>query len=110
MFGFVRKREVEELRRQIDDLYETILDDRVKGKERVYKTREECLNYIQKIDNFHSEHIELILKHLSLILIPRSTQTTTTTTPARLVPGKPPKKANKRTTAKANDSTDKGGG
>ena len=69
MFGFVRKREVEELRRQVDSLCMTILADRVNGKERICKVREECLNYTQKIDNFHSEHIELILRHLGLRFI-----------------------------------------
>ena len=108
MFGFVRKREVEELRRQVDSLCMTILADRVNGKERICKVREECLNYTQKIDNFHSEHIELILRHLGLRLIPRSTQTTTTTTPARLIPDKPPAKANKRAAKKAKSGDEDG--
>ena len=94
MFGFARKKGVERL---ADSISEVIVDERIKGKERTDKVREECLNYVQKIDNFHSEHIELILEHLGLRVIPRSTQTTTTTTPAHLVPmtAKPKKRTAK---------------
>ena len=105
MFGFARKKGVERL---ADSISEVIVDERIKGKERTDKVREECLNYVQKIDNFHSEHIELILRHLGLRLIPRSTQTTTTTTPARLIPDKPPAKANKRAAKKAKSGDEDG--
>ena len=104
MLGFARKKGVERL---ADSISEVIVDERIKGKERTDKVREECLNYVQKIDNFHSEHIELILEHLGLRVIPRSTQTTTTTTPAHLVPFTA--KANKRAAKKANSVDEDGG-
>jgi len=88
MLGFVRKREVEE---------------------RIRKAREECLNYTHKVDDYHNDRINLILEHLGLRVIPA--RQVATTTPAHLAPRQSPaKKAKKRTTTKANDSTDEGGG
>ena len=107
MFGFVRKREVEELRARIEALAEVISDNQIKVDEQIRDTARRCNNYTQDVYLESHDKFLMILKHFGLDVIPE--RKAATIIPARLVPGKPPKKANKRTTKKANGGDEESG-
>ena len=127
MLGFVRKREVEELRAEIwrlkckasgveanNVLVDCILDG-LRRQLGFSETKFPVLKGRQFIE-YHvhysypnisvNEKIKMILSHLKLKAVPEEVNTTTATTPAHLVPITA--KANKRTAKKANGGDEDG--
>ena len=88
MFGFVRKREVEELRARIEALAEVISDNQIKVDEQIRDTARRCNNYTQDIYLDNHDKFLMILKHFGLDVIPE--RKAATIIPARLVPIKKP--------------------
>jgi len=124
MFGFVRKREVEELRKEVrrlkckasgfetNDIATELALDGIKRQLGFSEWKIPMRNNGYHVHYKHpkvsvSEKVKLILNHLGLEAVPEDTNTETITTPAHLVPITA--KANKRTAKKANGGDEESG-